>query len=161
LRFVRGATEGERFIEAKSNAEIENPRLTEETLMEFEDRTIRFINAFVEGMGDDKFKNRESLHLTSPGWGALGVIFHDLVYRLRVPDFEASARAIGSRMNWHRSGDEWTEIVTQKTDTEGNVELGLARGGAQVRRYITAKVRDTLGISSRLAELDGEMDRAA
>jgi len=161
LRFVRGATEGERFIEAKSNSEIEDPRLKEETLGQFEDQTIRFLSSFVTGIGEEKFKNRESLHLTSPGWGALGVIFHDLVYRLKVPDFESAARAIGSRINWHRSGEEWKEIVIEKADKEGNVELGLARGGAQVRRYITSKVRDALGISGRLAELETELDQAA
>jgi len=101
------------------------------------------------------------MHLTAPGWGALGVLFNDLVYRLKVPDFEATGRAIGSRINWHRSADEWKSIVVMKPDKEGQEELGLARGGAQIRRYITSKVRETLGIADMLDKLDGKADLAA
>lgn len=161
VRFVRAAAEGESFIEAKGTAELETPRLTEETLADFEDRAVHFLTALVEGMGEEKFKNRESMHLTAPGWGALGVLFNDLVYRLNAPDFEAAGRAIGSRINWHRSAAEWNSIVVMKPDKEGHEELGLARGGAQVRRYITGQVRQMLGITERLEELDREADLAA
>lgn len=161
VRFVRAAAEGENFIEAKNTAELENPRLNEETLGDFEDRAVRFLSAIVEGMGQEKFGNRESMHLTAPGWGALGVLFHDLVYRLKVPDFEATGRAIGSRINWHRSAPEWEGIVVMKPDKEGHEELGLARGGAQVRRFITNKVRETLSIVDKLNELDRKADLAA
>jgi hypothetical protein len=161
VRFVRAAAEGESFIEAKGTSELENPRLNEETLADFEDRAVRFLTALVEGMGQEKFADRESMHMTAPGWGALGVLFHDLVYRLKVPDFEASSRAIGSRINWHRSAPEWQGIVVMKPDKEGHEELGLARGGAQVRRFITHKVRETLGIVDKLDELDRASDLAA
>jgi hypothetical protein len=139
VRFVRAGAEGESFIEAKGTTQLEHPHLTEETLADFEDR----------------------VHLTAPGWGALGVLFNDLVYRLKVPDLEAAGRAIGSRINWHRSAPEWGSIVIMRPDKEGREELGLARGGAQVRRYITSKVRETLGIADRLAELDRKTDLAA
>jgi hypothetical protein len=161
VRFVRAAAEGESFIEAKGTSELENPRLNEETLADFEDRAVRFLTALVDGMGQEKFVDRESMHLTAPGWGALGVLFHDLVYRLKVPDFEAAGRAIGSRINWHRSAGEWEGIVVMKPDKEGHEELGLARGGAQVRRFITIKVRETLGIVDQLNELDRKADLAA
>jgi hypothetical protein len=61
-----------------------------------------FLAALVDGMGPEKFKDRDSLHLTSPGWGTLGILFHDLVVTLRVPDYEAAARRIGS-IDWSRS----------------------------------------------------------
>jgi hypothetical protein len=151
LRFVRGATEGERFLEGTSKSELANPNLTEETLEEFEDQMTDFLNALVEGMGADKFKDRERLHLTSPGWGTLGVLFHDLVMVLKVPDYEAAARRIGS-IDWSRSNPMWSEIVREKTDKDGNAMLGLAAGGAQNRRFMTKTVREHLHLDTLLEE---------
>ena len=74
LRFVRGATEGVQFIEAKTNSEIANPKLSEETFATFEDRMCDFLENFANAMGKERFTDRESLHLTSPGWGALGAL---------------------------------------------------------------------------------------
>jgi len=54
VRFARAAAEGESFIEAKGTSELENPRLQEETMTDFEDRAIRFLTALVEGMGEEK-----------------------------------------------------------------------------------------------------------
>ncbi len=159
LRFVRGATEGERFIEGKTNRDIADPHLTEDTINDFEDGLVRFLEKFVEGMGADAFKNRESLHLTSPGWGALGVIYHDLAVTLKVPDIDKAARRIGA-IPWHRSAAEWKEIVREKIDKNGNSMLGLAAGGAQSRRLITKTIRETLKIDALLAECEPAVEAA-
>lgn len=151
LRFVRGGAEGERFLEGTTKSELADPNLTEDTLDEFEERMENFLAAVVEGMGADKFKAREGLHLTSPGWGALGILFHDLVVRLRVPDYQAAARKIGS-LDWDRSNSVWAEIIRERTDKDGNVTLGLAAGGAQNRRFLTRKLRELLAIDKLLAE---------
>jgi hypothetical protein len=151
LRFVRGATEGERFLEGSNNAEIEDPTLNEETLAYFEDSLGSFVEAFAESMGEQRFKDRESLHLTSPGWGALGIIFNDLVVRLKVPDYVSAARKIGE-IDWHRSADVWSDIVREKVDKQGNTVLGLAGGGAQTRRFITGVIREKLGLHDLLRE---------
>jgi len=151
LRFVRGATEGERFLEGTTNSELENPRLTEETLDEFESGIVTFLTNFAESMGYDRFTDRDCLHLTAPGWGALGTLYHDLGVRLKVPDIAASARRIGT-INWQRSAPMWSEIVREKVDKEGHTAIGLAAGGAQNRRFITQKVRETLGVDRLLKE---------
>jgi DGQHR domain-containing protein len=151
LRFVRGATEGERFLEGSNNAEIEEPALNEETLGYYEDSIGSFLGAFADSMGEQRFKDRESLHLTSPGWGALGIIFNDLVVRLKVPDYVSAARRIGE-LDWHRSAEVWSEIVREKVDKEGNTVLGLAGGGAQTRRFITGVIREKLGLLELLRE---------
>ncbi|MCA1653161.1 MAG: DNA sulfur modification protein DndB [Sphingomicrobium sp.] len=165
LRFVRGATEGERFLEGSNNAEIDDPALNEETLSYYEDSIGSFIEAFAESMGEERFKDRESLHLTSPGWGALGIIFNDLVVRLKVPDYVSAARKIGE-LDWHRSAEIWSEIVREKVDKEGNTVLGLAGGGAQTRRFITRVIREKLGLDDLLRERgfdddSGEAEREA
>ena len=151
LRFVRGAAEGERFLEGTSKSESADPNLTEETLEDFENQMTNYLNALVEGMGAETFKDRERLHLTSPGWGTLGILFHDLVVTLKVPDYEAAARRIGS-IDWARSNSMWGEIVREKTDKEGNAMLGLAAGGAQSRRFMTKTVREFLHLDKLLEE---------
>lgn len=151
LRFVRGGTEGERFLEGTSNSDIKSPKLNEETLEDFEDRMTRFLEAFATAMGETAFKDREALHLTSPGWGALGTVFHDLVVRLKVPDMEAAARKLGT-LDWGRSSPLWSEIVRERVDKEGNTVLGLAAGGAQNRRHITRVVREQLGLEPLLRD---------
>lgn len=151
LRFVRGATEGERFLEAANNTEATDNNLNEDTYSEFEERLEAFIGDIVDSMGVDKFKDRESMHLTAPGWGALGVIYNDLAVRLKVPDIQAAARKIG-KLDWHRSSPIWKEIVREKVDSDGNTSLGLAGGGAQTRRFITHVLRDHLGVIDLLKD---------
>lgn len=151
LRFVRGGAEGERFLEGTTKSELSEPNLTEETRDYYEHRMTNFLEVMVESMGEEVFKNRNSLHLTSPGWGTLGILFHDLVVRLKVPDYQAAARRIGS-LDWDRSNPIWGEMVRENIDKEGNVTLGLAKGGAQSRRFLTRKLREILSIDHLLAE---------
>lgn len=151
LRFVRGATEGERFLEAKNNSDVANPHLTEDTLPIYEDKIVEFLSSFALSMGETAFKDRDSLHLTSPGWGALGIIFHDLYDRLNVQDLLAAASKLG-QLDWHRSAELWSELVRERMDKNGETVLGLAGGGAQTRRAITRAARQFLGIDKLLAE---------
>ncbi len=151
VRFVRAATEGERFIEGTSNSDLKEPNLTDETREAFEEGIIKFLDAFSASMGPEKFKDREGLHLTAPGWGSLGLIYHDLAERLKVPDVPSAAAKIG-KLNWTRSADMWKNIVRERDDKEGNRVLGLAAGGAQNRRYLTNAVRHYLGLDTLLKE---------
>lgn len=151
LRFVRGGTEGERFLEGTTNSELKDPALNEESLERFEASMTSFLDEFAAAMGEDKFKDRESLHLTSPGWGALGILFNDIVVRLKVPDPDATARRLGS-LDWSRTSPLWSDIVRERTDKDGNVVLGLAAGGAQNRRFITKSLREQLGVDVMLRE---------
>jgi DGQHR domain-containing protein len=160
LRFVRGGAEGERFLEGTTKTELSEPNLTEETLEYYEEHMANFLASIVEGMGEEKFKQRDRLHLTSPGWGALGVLFHDLVIRLKVPDYEAAARRIGS-LDWHRANPIWADIVRENVDKDGNVTLGLAKGGAQNRRFLTKKLRGILSVDELLAEQGFDEEEAA
>ncbi|HEY0112867.1 MAG TPA: DNA sulfur modification protein DndB [Allosphingosinicella sp.] len=151
LRFVRGAAEGERFLEGSNKADLKNPNLEPERFEWFEEKMGEFLRTFADTMGESRFKDRESLHLTSPGWGALGIIFHDLAVRLKVPDVAAAACRIGS-VDWHRSAPMWSGIVREREDKDGNTVLGLAGGGAQTRRFITSTLRGELGIDELLRE---------
>ena len=160
LRFVRAATEGETFLENKNANAPDNPSLDVSNIDSYEEALRHFLEAFAEGMGPEKFEDRESLHLTAPGWGALGVLYHDLAVKAEVPDVPKAARAAGERINWHRSAPEWQEIVREKHDAKGNTYLGLAGGGAQTRRYITRTLRDKLGLREKIQREAGSSNNA-
>lgn len=159
LRFVRAATEGERFADGSNNQDLGSPNLTEGTVDLFEERILLFLKAFAEAMGPARFKDRESLHLSAPGWTALGVVFNDLDVRLKVPSLEAAAAKLGS-LDWSRTAPIWAEIVKEKVNKKGEAVLGLlGGGGAQNRRIMTEIVRKALNIDDLLRErglLDAE-----
>jgi hypothetical protein len=155
LRFVRGATEGESFLEAKNNTDLANPNLTPDNLSVYQDKIEEFLSIFATSMSEEAFKDKDSLHLTSPGWGALGILFHDLFVRLKVPDLDAAARKLGT-LDWRRSADMWADLVRERKDKNGAIVLGLGGGGAQTRRAITRIAREYLGIDKLLSEREFE-----
>lgn len=156
LRFVRGATEGEIALEGTANSELKNPRLTDETLPEFRQKLEIFLEKFSGSMGDQAFRDRDRLHLTAPGWAALGAIFHDLTVRLNVPDLAAASTALG-RVDWGRSAPIWKAIVREREDGT----LGLTAGGGSAnRRFMIRALRSELRLDELLAER-GFKDEAA
>ena len=148
LKFVRGATEGESALEASANTELANPLLTEETLGDYQDKLEAFLHAFADAMGPEAFKNRDSLHLSAPGWAALGGLFHDLAVRLKVPDLTASAAALG-RLDWGRDAPIWSELIRVRED--GSVTLS-GGGGASTRRQIIKIARKQIGLDKLLID---------
>ncbi|MBV8971520.1 MAG: DGQHR domain-containing protein [Sphingomonadaceae bacterium] len=152
LKFVRAATEGERFADGANNQESSRPNLNEETFPDFEEAILDFLEAFSSSMGNERFKDRESIHLSAPSWMALGVIFNDLYVKLKVGDLRDPAAALG-RIDWTRTAPHWSEIVKPKVNKKGEQVLGLlGGGGAQNRRMITAVVRQVLHIDDLLRE---------
>jgi DGQHR domain-containing protein len=148
VRFVRAATEGEAFIAATTNAQLANPKLTPDTMDNFRIALVGYLDALVRSMGETKFKDREALHLTAPGWAALGTLFHDVMDpRQRHIDLDEAAVKIGS-IDWHRSAPEWAEIAREKENADGEKVIGLAAGGGQTRRFITRRLRNILGIAA-------------
>lgn len=60
-------------------------------------------------MGDARWTNRESLHLSAPGWQALGVLYHDLYHRglpLSHEQRQAMIDAIAD-VDWSRYTEDW------------------------------------------------------
>lgn len=149
LRFVRGACEGDSFQES-NRVEASDGNLTVANLDETVERLSEFLDAFADEMGE-AFADRMSLHLTSPGWQALGVIFNDVVYRLHGTDPMKVARALG-RLDWKRSSELWTGIVTSKTKADGQTELVMRGAGSSAKRQIVDILRRQLGIDRLLEQ---------
>jgi hypothetical protein len=97
----------------------------------------------------ERWTDRTSLHLSSPGWQALGVIYHDLVHVLQVPDFEAATGAL-ARIDWSRTGPLWKELVLERTKDDGTVEFVLGSAGANNRRLMIKTLRERLSIAERV-----------
>jgi hypothetical protein len=154
LRFVRGATEGSAFQES-NKMELPHPNLTHTNASDAVESLAAFIDAFAEAMGNKFTADKKSLHLSSPGWQSLGVIYNDLVYRLNAPDPLQTARAL-ARLDWTRSGPLWSELVVTKTNDDGSEELVLNSAGASTKREMVKRIRAELGIDRLLAEQEQE-----
>jgi hypothetical protein len=150
LRFVRGASEGDRFTEAKTNIEkIESNRLTEQNLDEFVRSVNRFLGGMAAGMGSVRFGDtKNGIHLSGPGWGALGVVFYDLDAVLRVQDLEAAGRRLGE-IDWQRGAPFWADVMRQK-DVRGKSVITFVGGGYESRQALRRKVHQYLGTWEKL-----------
>jgi hypothetical protein len=156
LRFVRGAAEGSAFQES-NKATTDHPNLTPDNTMDHVESMAAFIDAFAESMGQEAFTDRKSLHLSSPGWQTLGVIYNDVVHRIGAPDYLKTATKLGL-LDWSRNSALWRDLVVQKENADGTEELVLNSAGASTKRAMVAKIRDQLGLEGLIEE--AEMDEA-
>jgi DGQHR domain-containing protein len=145
LRFVRGAAEGDRFTEAKTNIEkLEGNRLTEENLEQFIKNVNRFLGGMSAVMGTQRFSDtKNGVHLSGPGWGALGVIFYDLDAVLQIQDLEGMGRRIGE-IDWQRGAQFWIDIMREKP-VRGKPVITFMGGGYESRQAVRRKVHEYLG----------------
>jgi len=140
LRFVRGACEGGKF--QKSNKEVaKNPNLTRDAYQDIAHNLESFIELFAEELGE-KFGDRQFLHLSSVGWQALGLVAHDLYFKLPELDSVERTRFIQkiARLDWSRQNKEMIKIGVL-SDVDGQIGLS-GRGVAAVEalyHYIVVK----------------------
>jgi DGQHR domain-containing protein len=164
VRTVRGACEGRKFQEANL-AHAENPNLTEASWDDTRSSISLYFNAIAESMGDARWEDRESLHLSSAGWQAMGVIHHDLVYSLGMngeDDLHAAAKAIAD-VDWSRYNTEWLALgigvpeidkATGKEllDAKGRRRITLSGAGRTNTQAIINFLRERVGIDTLLKE---------
>ena len=169
LRFVRGACEGALFQESNRSA-TENPNLAMETFDELGDLLEAFLARFAMGMGD-RFSDRDGIHRTSPGWQALGRIFHEMVIvgdvRPGDPKYDGYMARLAA-IDWSRYNPDWIGLlgeperdkVTQELvlDESGRERVAMSRAGrtanAALHQYLRTKIglvpaRTEEGASSR------------
>jgi DGQHR domain-containing protein len=150
LRTVRGACEGRDFQE-KNIATVQNPNLTLTT----HHRELGFISEFFSEvsarMGNVKWEDHESLHLSAPGWQALGIICNDLNHRgleLTAPQ-KSRIYDIIAGIDWSRSNPEWVlDAQLGTADDEGKLIIrGAGRNNTQ---HIIDFVRRKTGLHMRI-----------
>jgi hypothetical protein len=154
-RAVRGAMEGHAFQESNLT-EIDNPNLTRATFNENLAALVVFFDELATAMGE-RFKDRESLHLSAPGWQTLGVIFNDMRYRLQLD--EAARAAMVAKLgaiDWSRNNPDWLVnglLVNSVNRKTGVPEIKLGGAGRNNRAAMLGYVRDQLGLTSMLEAL--------
>lgn len=154
LRFVRGAAEGDRFTEEKTNVDKDDDsrRLTEAGLDDFLVSVQNFLEGMSAAMGSVRFADtKNGIHLSGPGWGALGVIFHDLDATLGMTELGAAGQKLGE-IDWQRSASFWSDVMREKI-VRGKPTLTFIGGGYESRQAIRRKAHEHLGTWARLKTL--------
>jgi DGQHR domain-containing protein len=155
LRVVRGACEGREFQESNL-AHLENPNLTDETFDAERDRIVAFFSDLASRMGD-RWADRNGVHLTSPGWQALGIICHDLDRRgLTISPLDRSAiiQTLAG-IDWSREIDRqpsplWQKDVGVSMALNKHREVVLAGAGRSSTQAIINYLRKITGLQARL-----------
>ncbi|QDZ41720.1 hypothetical protein FRE64_17315 (plasmid) [Euhalothece natronophila Z-M001] len=82
--------------------------------MKIKAKLENFLEIFAEGMGQS-FRDHRSIHLTAPGWYAIGLIFHDVEFRSSLSDVEK--KRIYKRLaqiNWTRYNSDFFGMLGEK-----------------------------------------------
>lgn len=145
LRFIRAALEGERVAEGARNVSLSDGVLTRSNAQHVLGSLSEFLDTFADEMGD-KWYQRESVHLSSAGWQALGVIYHDITFEMKNVDRVAFARALARKIDWKRDAKIWSALVTEKSNRNGEAVLSFLGAGASTRRDIVKILRREMGL---------------
>ena len=140
-RFVRGATEG-KIVQMDDKATPTEPHLSAATREAF----LKDIEALLEGFStgmEEHFTQRDGLHLSSAGWQALGLVFHDMLVTLKgklTVEERSNVLAEIASIDWSRYNPDWIPLLGQPeldeagnpvADTLGRPRVALGRGGRQ------------------------------
>lgn len=167
VRFLRGAAEGRRFQESNLST-APNPNLTRESRTHVLASVEAFLTEFAKQMGD-RFKSRDSLHLTSPGWQALGVLHHDVRFKLSMPDDQANMVArMAADIDWSRFNPDWIPMLGQPeidkvtgeevVDATGRPRVSITGSGRYNVQKILDYLRSKTGVAEALKEVGADVD---
>jgi hypothetical protein len=164
-RFVRGTTEG-KAVQMDDKATPSQPYLSAQTREHFKDEIESLLEGLSARMGE-RFMRRDSLHLSSAGWQALGLVFHDLIIRLRgniTSDERDTILTDIATIDWSRSNPDWIPLLGQPeldetgkpvVDDEGRQRVALGRGGRQTVWAIADYIRQKSIVGRLLASRAG------
>lgn len=160
VRAIRGATEGRDFQE-NNLARPKDSNLTDATYHSELNSVADFFSEIEQRM-QSRWEVRESLHLSSPGWQALGVIHHDMNHRgpeLTEDEKGAIYDAIAA-IDWSRNNREWADEAKlglwgqpKGGGPEQVIILGAGRNNTQA---IIDLVRRRTGLQDQLDQLKAQ-----
>lgn len=165
VRTVRGACEGRQFQESNL-ATTDNPNLDRKSFNSVLASIDGFFAGIANRMGTARFTDRQSLHLTSPGWQALGIIHHDLAFKLKMSAAEqAPVLDKIAGIDWGRGNPDWITLglghpeLDKKTgaavlDSQGRPKIALSGAGRTSIQKLIDYVRDKAGLSALLGPDD-------
>jgi hypothetical protein len=161
LRFVRGACEGRRYQESDA-ARSNNPNLTRQNIRVVQARLRAFLEGLDARMGEQRFKDRDSLHLSAPGWQVLGLVFHDMEYKVQ-PELGQSEKDVIldklAAIDWSRYNPDWVPMLGEAeleggspiVDNKGRHRVALSRAGRTTIASLLKYVREKTGLDAMVA----------
>jgi hypothetical protein len=162
---VRAGVEGPgSHVDHYSDA-VASPHLTLGNLGEHEHRLADYFTKIARQMGP-KFNAKGSIHLSTPGWIAMGLVYHDLYHgNLTVDLGEAERDQFISRIgqiNWSPSNPEFLRFLgtaaTDKntgnhaTDDETGAPVLRMFGGSKAFYNLAGYIRYKIGLTPLLKE---------
>jgi hypothetical protein len=138
------------------------PHLTAQTREQFVKDIETLLEGFSTRMGE-RFVQRDGLHLGSAGWQALGLVFHDMMVRLKgnvTPDERDAILTDIAAVDWSRYNPDWIPLLGQPeldddgkpvVDSRGRPRVALGRGGRQTVWELADYIRGRSILSRLLA----------
>lgn len=131
-----------------------------------------FLEQLSARMGSEKFRNREGLHLTAPGWNALGVVFNDIEFKLKghlAPATEGDIMDRIAAIDWSRYNKDWfdsaapgfIDLGQPGVDDKGVPCMGKAHGGQQAISKLIEYIRLNSGVAAQLEAAAQQLKLAA
>jgi hypothetical protein len=169
VRTVRGACEGRKFQESNL-ASVDNPNLTRSSFNTILASLDDFYSGIAQRMGQARFTDRQNIHLTSSGWQALGVIHHDIAFKLKL-DAVDRAKVLEkiAAIDWGRGNPDWLALavghpeIDKKTgqpvrDAAGRPKIAFTGAGRTTTQKLIDYIREKAGIAAALKGMTNEDD---
>lgn len=156
VRFAYGATQGEILSNRLS---VARPSFKTAQIAEKIEICRKFLDMLSQKMGDMRFADHSSIHLTSQGWQALGLILHDISVKLKdqiEPSYHEKILDDIARINWARSNPDWNGLIGELKDPNDPSSLHLSRGGRGTVLGIRNYIREKTLLKTVLGEATGE-----
>jgi hypothetical protein len=153
LKFVRGACEGYQFQKSTRKTKQGNAYLTGDSFEQLKSSIEYFLERLSILMGEN-FNNRDYIHRTSPGWCALGLIFHDwgvlLEDKLSEMERDEILEAIAN-IDWSPYNPTWDGMLgNMELDETGRKKLTSRSGGGAATTNLAKYIRDKTGLTEKL-----------
>jgi hypothetical protein len=146
-------TEGRRFQESDSGT-VQEPTLTNETFQRELASIGEFFGEIVQRMGS-RWTVADSVHLSSAGWQALGVLHHDMNHRglTLTPLEKRHVYEAISNLDWSRENPLWIDTVKigQWVITkEGQKVISIRGAGRTTAQDLIDYLHKVSGLDSKL-----------
>ncbi|MCB9896304.1 MAG: hypothetical protein H6839_17880 [Planctomycetes bacterium] len=161
LRFVRGACEGAK-VQESNKAVPRKANLTDATFDDTLAKLAEFLTTFREAFPSGAFEDRQSLHLSSPGWQALGRVYFDLNYnmkrRLEPAKYDEYVRRLAA-IDWSRGNQKLLATVGRLVPGRaGKPQLKLTGAGRSIVSALHEHLRLELELHSKLKDSESGTD---
>ena len=160
MKFLRAALEGPGPHVDHYTQQLDNPNLTLTTLSAKKAEVEAFLNELANAMGA-AFYAAENIHLTSPGWIALGLVYHDVystvAEKLGSEGQNIMVKRIAS-IDWSTANPDYPNFLGQQAqekdgspsiDAKGRPTLKWY-GGAKAFYNLASYVRYKIGVDALL-----------